>query len=189
MLRPQGFTVRECEQEHNIEIEGISIKLIIDRVDMLDDDRLVVMDYKTGRQLDYKNWAQPDITEPQLPIYAALILADSDIGAVCYAKVRTADHAFIGVAAVGDLVQGATVFDDARGRKVFNETNFPNWQDIITHWRTQITATALSLKSGDAAVCFENENQLIYCDVAPLLRLPERQLQFERKHNAEGGYS
>lgn len=189
MLRPQGFTVRECEQEHNIEIEGINIKLIIDRVDTLDDDRLVVMDYKTGRQLDYKNWAQPDITEPQLPIYAAFILGDSDIGAVCYAKVRTADHAFIGIAAAGELVQGATVFDGTRGRKIFDETSFPNWQDIITHWKTQITATALRLKSGDAAVRFENENQLVYCDVAPLLRLPERQLQFERKHKAESGQS
>jgi probable DNA repair protein len=189
MLRPQGFTVQECEQEHNIEIEGISIKLIIDRVDLLDDDRLVVMDYKTGRQLDYKNWAQPNITEPQLPIYAAFVLQDGDIGAVCYAKVRTADHAFIGVAAAEALVQGATVFDDTRGRKVFDETTFPNWQHIITHWRTQITATALSLKSGNAAVRFENENQLLYCDVTPLLRLPERQLQFERKHKAKGGQS
>jgi hypothetical protein len=39
------------------------------------------------------------------------------------------------------------------------------------------------LKSGDAAVAFESENQLTFCDVTPLLRLPERQLQFERQHN------
>lgn len=185
MLRPQGFAVQACEQEHNIEIEGISIKLIIDRVDLLDDDRLVVMDYKTGHQLDYKNWAAPNITEPQLPIYAAFILQDGNIGAVCYAKVRTADHAFIGVAAAEALVQGATVFDDTRGRKVFDESTFPNWQHIISHWRTQITATARSLKAGDAAVRFESEGQLMYCDVAPLLRLPERQLQFERQHKAD----
>ncbi|MFW5432541.1 MAG: PD-(D/E)XK nuclease family protein [Methylophilaceae bacterium] len=184
MLRPQGFTVRECEQEHNIEIEGISIKLIIDRVDTLDDDRLLVMDYKTGRQLDYKNWAEPNITEPQLPIYAAFLLQDGEIGAVCYAKVRTADHAFIGIAADEAQVQGATVFDGTRGRKIFDETSFPDWQSIITHWKTQITATALSLKSGDAAVRFDNEKQLDFCDVTPLLRLPERQLQFERKNKA-----
>ena len=185
MLRPQGFTVQACEQEHQIEIEGISIKLIIDRVDTLADDRLVVIDYKTGLQLDYKNWAHDNITEPQLPIYAAFILGDNEVGAVCYAKVRTADHGFIGVAAAEDLLQGATVFDDTRGRKVFDEPTFPNWQHIITHWKTQITATALSLKSGDAGVRFDHENQLLYCDVAPLLRLPERQLQFERKHKAE----
>jgi probable DNA repair protein len=188
MLRPQGFTVQACEQEHNIQIEGISIKLIIDRIDRLDDGRLVVIDYKTGRQLDYKNWAQANITEPQLPIYAAFILQDaenSEVGAVCYAKVRPADNAFIGIAASEGLVQGATVFDDNRGRKTFDELNFPNWKSILTHWKTRITETAVSLKAGDAAVTFENENQLAFCDVTPLLRLPERQLQFEHKHKGQ----
>ena len=181
MLRPQSFTVLACEQEHHIEIEGISIKLIIDRIDQLGDDSLVVIDYKTGRQLDYKNWAQANITEPQLPIYAAFILqeAGSDIGAVCYAKVRNADHAFVGIAATDARIQGATVFDDTLGRKVFDETHFPHWQSIIQHWKSSITATAISLKNGDAAVTFSNENQLSFCDVKPLLRLPERQLQFE----------
>ena len=183
MLRPQGFTVLACEREHTIQIEGISIKLIIDRIDQLDDDRLIVIDYKTGSQLDYKNWAQPNITEPQLPIYAAFILQESgsDIGAVCYAKVRSSDHAFVGIAAADELIQGAVVFDDNRGRKVFDETNFPNWQSVIQHWKSSITATAISLKNGDAAVTFDNESQLAFCDVKPLLRLPERQLQFEHQ--------
>lgn len=188
MYRPQGFTVKACEQEHNIQIEGISIKLIIDRIDTLGDSRLLVIDYKTGNQLDYKNWAQTNITEPQLPIYAAFILQeaqDNEIGAVCYAKVRTADNTFIGIAASDDLVQGATVFDDKRGRKIFNETDFPNWQSIITHWKTRITETAIRLKAGDAAVIVENENQLAFCDVTALLRLPERQLQFEYQQSAQ----
>ncbi|HIE90877.1 MAG TPA: hypothetical protein EYQ56_04075, partial [Methylophilaceae bacterium] len=41
ILRPQGFSVLACEQECNVEIEGIKIKLIIDRIDQLDDNRLV----------------------------------------------------------------------------------------------------------------------------------------------------
>ncbi len=185
MLRPQGFQVTACEQEHNIAIEDVRIKLIIDRVDTLDDGRLLVMDYKTGRQLDYKNWAEPHITEPQLPIYAAFILQDADVGAVCYAKVRPAENAFIGIAATEALVQGATPFDDKRGRKIFDETRFPDWASVLSHWKTQITATARSLKAGDAAVQFNDESQLTFCDVTPLLRLPERQLQFEHQHESQ----
>ncbi len=185
MLRPQGFQVSACEQEHNIAIEGVRIKLIIDRVDTLDDGHLLVMDYKTGRQLDYKNWAETHITEPQLPIYAAFILQDADVGAVCYAKVRPADNAFIGISATEALVQGATIFDDKRGRKIFDETRFPDWNSVLSHWKTQITATARSLKAGDAAVQFNDESQLIFCDVTPLLRLPERQLQFEHQHESQ----
>ena len=183
MLRPQGFTVLACEQEHHIDIEGIRIKLIIDRIDQLDDTSLVVIDYKTGRQLDYKNWAKPNMTEPQLPIYAAFILQETahEIGAVCYAKVRTGENAFVGIAATDALIQGATVFNDSRGRRTFSEVHFPDWQSIIHHWKHSITATAISLKNGDAAVTFDSEKQLTFCDVKPLLRLPERQLQFEHQ--------
>ncbi len=184
MLRPQDFTVLECEQAHEIEIEGIQIKLIIDRVDTLEDGRLLVIDYKTGRQLEYKNWAQQKITEPQLPIYAAFILQDAEVCAVCYAKVHPADHGFIGVAASSELIQGATVFDESRGRKIFDATDFPDWQSVIAHWRAQITTTANSLKAGDAAVHFTDEKQLDFCDITPLLRLPERQLQFEHQNSS-----
>jgi len=180
MQRPQGFTVTACEEAHKTSIEGISIKLVIDRIDTLDDGRLVVLDYKTGRQMDYKNWAEDNITEPQLPIYAAFLLEGTEIAAVSFARVRAAESAFVGLAASDDVLQGATTFDDKRGRKLFDETLFPNWESIISHWKARITETAKSLKKGDAAVIFQDENQLAYCDVLPLLRLPERQLQFER---------
>lgn len=188
MLRPQGFSVQACEQEYKIEIEGITIKLVIDRIDQLDDNRLVVIDYKTGQQLDYKNWGQDNITEPQLPIYAAFVLQDKDseIGAVCYAKVRPADNAFVGIAAAENLIQGATVFDHRYGRNAFDEARFPDWKSIIQHWKKRITATAISLKKGDAAVTFVLEKELAYCDVIPLLRLPERQLQYERQQLMQG---
>jgi len=52
---------------------------------------------------------------------------------------------------------------------------------VLAHWRTQITQTAQALKAGAAAVVFESEQDLAYCDVLPLLRLPERQLQFEQQ--------
>jgi probable DNA repair protein len=179
MIRPQPFTVTACEQAYKTNIEGISIKLVIDRIDTLDDGKLVVLDYKTGRQIDYKNWADDQITEPQLPIYAAFLLEDSEIAAVCFARVRSAEHAFVGIASTKETLPGAVVFDDKRGRKLFDEHEFPDWGSIIQHWKIRITATAQSLKSGDAAVVFKDEKQLAYCEVLPLLRLPERQLQFE----------
>ncbi|HEY0562738.1 MAG TPA: PD-(D/E)XK nuclease family protein [Methylophilus sp.] len=183
MQRPQGFSVLACEAEHKITIEDISIKLVIDRIDQLDDGRLVVMDYKTGRQMDYKNWAAEAITEPQLPIYAAFVLQELAVAAVCYAKVRPADFAFIGIAESEDMLQGATVLSDKRGRTVFDEAQFPDWPSVLQHWHTRITATALALKAGDAAMRFSDEKQLDYCEVLPLLRLPERQLQFERQQS------
>jgi probable DNA repair protein len=179
--RPQAFSVSMIEKKFNAFIEGIQVKLVIDRVDTLADGRLVVIDYKTGSAPDYKNWASDKITEPQLPIYAAFILQDEDIAAVCFGKLRLTDGGFTGVAAEDDIVSGIKAFNHEKN-KLFDPQAFPDWPLILQHWRRQITQTAQALKAGDAAVVFESEKDLDYCDVLPLLRLPERQLQFEHRH-------
>lgn len=182
--RPQGFTVTLVEQTFKPLIEGIQVKLVIDRVDTLADGRLVVVDYKTGSMPDFKNWASDKISEPQLPIYAAFLLQDAEIAAVCFGKLRLTDGGFTGVAAEDDIVPGIKAFNHEKN-KLFDPEQFPDWPSVLAHWRTQITRTAQSLKAGDAAVIFESEQDLGYCDVLPLLRLPERQLQFE--HQQAGG--
>lgn len=182
--RPQAFTVTLVEQTFKPFIEGIQVKLVIDRVDTLADGRLVVLDYKTGSMPDFKNWASDKISEPQLPIYAAFLLQDAEIAAVCFGKLRLTDGGFTGVAAEDDIVPGIKAFNHEKN-KLFDPEQFPDWPSVLSHWRTQITRTAQSLKAGDAAVIFESEQDLGYCDVLPLLRLPERQLQFE--HQQAGG--
>ncbi|MGP1717753.1 MAG: PD-(D/E)XK nuclease family protein [Methylophilus sp.] len=182
--RPQAFNVTLTEEKFTPLIEGIQVTLIIDRVDTLEDGRLVVIDYKTGSAPDYKNWASDKITEPQLPIYAAFILQDEDIAAVCFGKLRLTDGGFTGVAAEDDIVTGIKAFNHEKN-KLFDPQAFPDWTSILQHWRSQITQTALALKAGEAAVVFESEQDLDYCDVLPLLRLPERQLQFEHKHHGD----
>lgn len=177
--RPMGFTVQAVERRQTITIENILITLAVDRVDLLDDGRLLVMDYKTGSTIDFKNWAKANITEPQLPIYAAFLMGDAEVAAVCFAKVLTDKAGFAGIASSKDVIKGPLVLDETRGRNVFNEAYFPDWPSVIAHWKTSMIATALSIKAGDAAVKFENEKQLAYCEVLPLLRLAERQLQFE----------
>jgi exodeoxyribonuclease-5 len=152
---------------------------VIDRLDQLADGRLLVMDYKTGNQIDFKNWGQATITEPQLPIYAAFLLQDRDVGAVCFAKVNLDKAGFAGISASQDLVQGVAVMNETAGKKIFDEMQFPDWPSVIQHWRHNITQTAIALKNGQAQVQFEDEKQLNYCEVLPLLRLAERQLQFE----------
>lgn len=182
--RPQAFAVTAIEQVFKLLIEGIQVKLVIDRVDTLADGRLVVMDYKTGSMPDFKNWATDKISEPQLPIYAAFLLQDADIAAVCFGKLRLTDGGFAGVAAEDDIVPGIKAFNHEKN-KLFDPVQFPDWPSVLTHWHTQITRTALALKAGEAAVVFDSEQDLGYCDVLPLLRLPERQLQFE--HLQAGG--
>jgi exodeoxyribonuclease-5 len=44
-----------------------------------------------------------------------------------------------------------------------------------------LTSIAQEIKAGVASVTFNQEGDLDYCDVKPLLRLPERRMQFERR--------
>ena len=65
---------------------------------------------------------------------------------------------------------------------------FSDWASLLTHWKSSIEAIAQEIKSGEAAVRFNDEQALAYCEVLPLLRLPERKLQFERfANNADEG--
>ena len=176
--RQTPFTVEACEQEIKTTIEGISIQLIIDRVDVLEDGRRVVMDYKTSSQLSYQSWSEAAITEPQLPMYAAILLQDQDVAAVCFARLKLGEQRFIGIAAEEDLLPDVEVLGGKRAN-TFDPHRFPDWSSVLSHWRERFASTARDLRDGKAAVMVEDEALLHYCEVLPLLRLPERQLQFE----------
>ncbi|MCB5184599.1 PD-(D/E)XK nuclease family protein [Methylobacillus gramineus] len=187
--RETDFRVLASEQKQQVKIEGVDITLIIDRIDLLEDGRRIIMDYKTGRKPDTKNWAETRITEPQLPVYAAFSLADEhgdgEIAAICFAMVKTAEHAFAGLSA--DVVLPAVPgLDEKKARELFPESDFPDWHSVLAHWRDSVTAIVQELKSGEAAVRLNDEKQLAYCEVLPLLRIPERRLQFERQQAQAG---
>ncbi|MBS1140908.1 MAG: hypothetical protein H6R13_2361 [Proteobacteria bacterium] len=165
------FEVVACEQPAEVEIEGIKVKMIVDRIDQLADGRQIIIDYKTGAAIDTRNWAEQRITEPQLPIYAALV--NDDVAAVVFAKVLLDKPAFTGVADEKDILPGVQGIGDEK-QKVFDPAEFPDWIAVITHWRERLHAVAKEVKAGEAGVVVADEKALQYCEVLPLLRLPER---------------
>jgi len=178
--REVPFEVQACEQEVRLEIEGIAVRLVIDRIDMLYGGRLVIIDYKTGSTVDFKNWADDRITEPQLPIYASVALSGEQVVAVVFAKVRNDDRRFSGIAAEASLLPGVLGLDQDKSRKDFSEEEFPDWVALLAHWHSSVQAIAREVSTGEAAVRFVDEQEMEYCEVKPLLRLPERKLLFER---------
>ncbi|MGV0976113.1 MAG: PD-(D/E)XK nuclease family protein [Azonexus sp.] len=169
--RGLAFEVIACEQSAEVEIEEIKVKMVVDRIDQLADGRQVIIDYKTGTAIDIKNWADARITEPQLPIYAALV--NDEVAAVVFAKVLLDKPAFAGVADERDILPGVQGIGDDK-QKVFDPAEFPDWIAVITHWRERLHAVAKEVKVGQAGVMFADEKSLQYCEVLPLLRLPER---------------
>ena len=181
-LERADFAVQACEKEMSLDISGIAVKVVIDRIDKVvdasDQGGLVIIDYKTGSTVDTKSWAEDRITEPQLPIYASIALHNENIVAVCFGKVRQDDCQFTGVAELNDILPKIKSLDSLSKNSSFKR--FTGWDDLMTHWKTSLNAIAQEIKSGEASIKFKDENALAYCEVKPLLRLPERLLQFEQ---------
>jgi exodeoxyribonuclease-5 len=169
-----SFSIVGCEAERKVKICGIEVTLKIDRIHKLEDGGLIFVDYKTGQVPKIRNWGEDRITEPQLPIYATYYVEDStQVAGVYFGMVKTAEHDFSGV--TEDNFK-----EEVTKRKPAFIKAFTDWQSLLMHWKSSIESIAQEIKSGESAVKFTDENELIYCDVKPLLRLPERKLQFER---------
>ncbi|GAB1392379.1 PD-(D/E)XK nuclease family protein [Rhodocyclaceae bacterium] len=171
--RPVSFTVQACEERHAVTLGRLKIHLVIDRIDLLAaDGGRVVIDYKTGGKLDVKHWLKERILEPQLPLYAALVLAEpgqTEVAAVAFAKVRRGECSFVGLAAQEGLLPGVSAYAD--------------WGGLLGEWKARLLELADEIQRGEAAVRFEDERDLAYCEVLPLLRLAERRTQFEVAHD------
>ena len=174
------FQVIACEEKHALDIEGLPVRVVIDRIDQLDDGRLVVIDYKSGRRVSADSWADVRISEPQLPIYAALAFPDRDVAAVALARVTRDEPGFLGVAENDGLLSGVKSLDAQRKR--YAEDEFPDWRALRRAWAERVTDLAREVREGVAAVVFDDEKSLAHCDVLPLLRVAERREQFD-----EGG--
>jgi exodeoxyribonuclease-5 len=177
--RPAPFRVVACERVIVIEIEGIAVRLVIDRIDELDDGRLLILDYKTGASVSAKSWGLDRITEPQLPVYAAHAAdaAGGAVAGVALAKVRLDDCGLAGIAAEGELLPKVAGIGEEAARKIF--PNVGSWPELLAAWERNIATVAREVGEGVAAVCFDDARDLEYCEVLPLLRLAERKAEME----------
>ena len=171
------FRVRACEERHRLDIEGVGIDVVVDRVDELEDGRLAIIDYKSGRSDRSASWAAARIAEPQLPIYAALAFPDREVVAVALARVVREDAAFLGVAAADELLPGVGGLESQRRR--YPAADFPDWNALRLLWAERLRAVAREFRDGLATVSVDDAKDLAYCPVLPLLRLAEREAQAE----------
>jgi probable DNA repair protein len=177
LQREIDFHVHACEEEHSLDLHGIAVNIVVDRIDQLADGRRLVIDYKTGRSVDAKSWAADRISEPQLPIYATYTVAPVPLAGIAFAQVVLDKPGFVGVSEQGGLLP--KVKGLAESRKLYPEERFANWPALLEHWQRALHDVAVEIRAGDARVSFTDEAALAYCDVLPLLRLSERRRLYE----------
>ncbi len=178
-MQREDFSVFACEAQHSLIIEGLEIVCRIDRIDAVNGGDLVIIDYKTGTTVPaLKSWSEARIREPQLPLYASLVLEGEHVVGTCFAKVHVDECKFSGVSE-DEILPSVTAFANLKSSSAFK--SFEHMPALIAHWQDSLNKIAIEIKTGHAGVVFEDANDLMYCDVKPLLRLPERELQFEQQ--------
>jgi exodeoxyribonuclease-5 len=161
------------EKSYEIKIKNIKFKIRIDRVDRIDGNNKLLIDYKTGKNvISRKALFSNDLTDLQLPIYACFTsingLSGVAIGHINRGKINL----------YGVLSSDNNTISKQLSSKIDNSA-IKDWHSLTNLWRNKIENIVEQYLSGNAAVTFDENIDFAYCDILPLLRLAEKKYQFE----------
>jgi ATP-dependent helicase/nuclease subunit B len=141
------FTVEKTEASANPSVAGLLLKLRLDRVDRLNDDSLLVVDYKTGSDSSAQ-WNLPRPEDVQLPLYAnfALDAVQGDVGGLVFAKLRAGECKFDGKVREAKLTLKGNLHHST------NLVKKPLRDEDMLAWREEIEKLADNFLSGCADV-------------------------------------
>ena len=176
-----SFVVTGFEEEILTEIEGQTIRLIIDRIDKMTSGEEVIIDYKTGKVAP-KKWFGDRPEDPQLPLYA--ISANNTPGAVVFAIIRDDGCLYQGVVSRGGLFPDLPPKESKTTRELVDAGH--EMPKTLESWRRVLHRLMADFLAGEAAVDPKNGRNTCantYCELHSLCRIGElEQIQKTRSH-------
>ncbi len=174
------FTVVAAERPAKVVVGGLTLGLRIDRIDRIDDGRLLLLDYKTGRVAPGDWWGDRPLS-PQLPLYTCIDLAavvgddQAPLAGVAYGVVRPGECSFKGVGE-GTGIPGLLEADDRR----VAASGAKNWSELRAGWGAVVERLGAAFAAGEAAVAplLDSAGRPRPCDrchLAPLCRIHDRE--------------
>ena len=187
--RNLDFSLVGTEISTTLEIEGITLKLKIDRVDKLADGSLCIIDYKTGETASLTKWVGDRPQYPQLALYfLALESIDYDTELAIQLNHRGKR---LSTLVVGQIKPGNTLFqgfcsdnqfyrDGVKNKPVplIANTKLPeelkSLEALRSHWRNTFSRLAIDFRQGIAVVEPLDAATCNYCDLHPLCRIHQK---------------
>jgi len=161
--RQVAFRVEQAEQKRAIELAALRLDTRVDRVDRLQDGRLVLIDYKTSTPKT-RVWEGERPDDPQLPIYASTTA--EPLAGVFFGQVRAGDVKFTGWSADRDLVPEAKQTRD--------------FADRVSAWRPVVEKLAGEFAAGQAEVDPKEKSKTCqWCHLETLCRVNEKAMREE----------
>lgn len=125
------FKVSAVEERlHDVDVGGLKLKLIADRIDEVAGGERLLIDYKSG-EVGVRDWELPRPNEPQLPLYAVFGNVVNVRGAL-FARIRAGEACFTGsLADVNRQLFADMKATAALGKLVYDERLRDAWEDAL----------------------------------------------------------
>lgn len=176
------FEVIATEKALVVNIQGLPLRVRIDRIDRLNDGSLMLIDYKTGICSTSK-WQGDRLEEPQLPLYSITMAgidmpagdnlaepadshADNGIQTLAFARINVDQQGFVGISAQEGIAPGIYSIEKSKGWDASL-----SWQDINKQWRQALESLAAEFSAGLALVDPAQNNTCQFCQLHSLCRI------------------
>lgn len=173
------FQVEGTEMDQTISLAGLTLRLRLDRMDLLHDGTYLVMDYKTG-DMKPTDWDLPRMKDAQLPLYAGFALGGKVLNGLVYAKIRPEKREFAGRVANAK----ETLLPDLKGTSALVKR--PMSAEDLLDWRDAIEKLARDFLEGRAEVNPNEQETCERCTLHCLCRVQEQE-DVAARNNEESG--
>lgn len=162
--RPIGFSVVEREVSRTGDIGGITFDYIVDRLDMTDDGRSLIIDYKTGAA-NRNDWVGERIKSPQMPLYALCHdkIKRSPVAGISFAKVQQSKPEFVDLCEANILRPANAVVSKREAQ----------WNEQRALWPALFDKLADNFLQGQAQVDPIDEQTCDYCELKAVCRISQ----------------
>ncbi len=174
--RPADFKIKELEQKKQFTLGGVTADVKVDRVDELQDGRLVLLDYKSGEP-SVKGWEGERPDEPQLPLYATRLAGE--LSAVAFVQLNSEGIAFKGYAREEDLLPGMRKFETTNDSR----KSGLSFDELLKAWDETLERLGQEFRAGHSKVDPKARKTCDLCHLGMLCRINEAPLAPEEEEN------
>lgn len=137
-----NFECLNVEKNSIISIGNISLKIRIDRIDRIDNNDYMLIDYKTGN-IKKIDWLEAKLDDPQLPIYC--ITSTLPIKAISFANVNVKSTEITGISNNESGIEGIKTIEEIYGQEY-------SWEQLKEQWKKIIFNASHDIYNGKALI-------------------------------------